>query len=217
MKEVTVIVTDNNRVDLLRKTLTSFMAMNTYPIAGGMHIHNDGRDTLFKSIMRDYRFLEAKWYFSGRTIGYAASLDFLLSKVRTEYVMNLESDWLFHSNPGFIERSMMILEDNSDIHQVWIRDESDHGHPLGEEITISGIRVKPVTHGYRKAWNGYSLNPALRRMSDIRRMFPNGLIEHRDEIDQAKHSALFNYKAVSLVDSSIRHIGYNRRSINFRP
>lgn len=214
VKEVTVIVTDNNRVDLLRKTLTSFLAMNTYPIAGGMHIHNDGKDKLFRAMMRDFK--DAHWYFSGHTIGYAASLDFLLSKVTTEYVMNLESDWLFHSNPGFIERSMMILENNPDIHQVWIRDEVDHGHPLGEEITISGIRVKPVIHGYRKAWNGYSWNPALRRMSDIKRMFPNGLIEHRDEIDQARHSAQFNYKAVSLVESSIRHIGYNRRSINFR-
>lgn len=214
MKEVTVIVTDNNRPDLLRKTITSFMAMNTYPISGGMHIHNDGRDTLFKGMMRDFRY--AKWYFSGRTIGYAASLDFLLSKVDTEYIFNLESDWIFHSNPGFIERSMAILEAHPEIHQVWIRDEADHGHPLADEISLAGVRVKPVTHGYRKAWNGYSWNPALRRMADIRRMFPNGLIEHRDEIDQAKHSAQFNYKAVAMVDSSIRHIGYNRRSINFR-
>lgn len=214
MKEVTVIVTDNNRVDLLRKTLVSFMAMNTYPIMGGIHVHNDGKDTLFRKIRNEFRDFE--WYFSGRTIGYAASLDFLLSKVETEYVFNIESDWLFHSNPGFIERSMAIMEAHPEVHQVWIRDEADHGHPLGEETTLAGVRVKPVTYGYRKQWNGYSWNPALRRLADIQRMFPNGLIEHRDEIDQAKHSAQFNYRAVSLVDSSIRHIGYNRRSINFR-
>lgn len=215
MKEVTVIVTDNNRVDLLRKTLVSFMAMNTYPVAGGIHVHNDGKDTLFRKIRSEFK--DLNWYFSGRTIGYAASLDFLLSKVQTEYVFNLESDWLFHSNPGFIERSMVILEAHQDVHQVWLRDESDHGHPLESEISLCGIRVKPVTYGYRKHWNGWSLNPALRRMSDIRRMFPNGLVEHRDEIEQAQHVAKFNYRAVAMVDSSIRHIGYNRRSINFRP
>lgn len=214
MKEVTVIVTDNNRVDLLRRTLTSFFAMNTYPIVGGMYIHNDGKDKLFNEIRRE--FADANWYFSGGTIGYAASLDFLLSKVSTEYVFNIESDWLFHSNPGFIERSMTILEEHPDVHQVWIRDESDHGHPLGQQVSLSGIAVKPVTYGYKKHWNGWSLNPALRRMGDIKRMFPNGLVEHRDEIDQAKHVAKFNYKAVAMVDSSIRHIGYGRRSINFR-
>jgi hypothetical protein len=213
MKEVTLIVTDNNRVDLLRRTLSSFFEMNTYPIKE-VHIHNDGKDKFFKGVMQEYP--QAYWYFSGRTIGYAASLDFLLSKVTTEYVMTLESDWHFFQNPGFIERSMKILEENPHIHQCWIRDPSDHGHPLLEEIEISGIKVREVKSGYRRHWNGYSLNPALRRMCDIKTMFPNGLVEHRDEIDQAIHSAKFNYKAVSLVESSIRHIGYGRRSINFR-
>lgn len=212
MKEVTLIVTDNNRVDLLRKTLRSFFQINTYPLKE-IHIHNDGKDKLFKGIMAE--FPQANWYFSNRIIGYAASLDFLLSKVNTEYVMSLESDWFFHSNPGFIERSMKILEENPHIHQVWIRDHTDHGHILSDEIEVSGIKVREVTQGYRKYWNGWSWNPALRRMSDIKRFFPNGLIEHRDEIDQAKHVQQFNYKAVSLVESSIYHIGYNRRSINF--
>jgi hypothetical protein len=188
--------------------------MNTYPIMGGVHVHNDGKESLFRQIRSEFK--DINWYFSGQTIGYSASLDFLLSKVQTEYVFNLESDWHFHSNPGFIERSLSILENHPEIHQVWLRDEGDHHHPLGEEMDLVGVRVKPVLPGYRKYWNGYSLNPSLRRMSDIRHMFPNGLTEYRDEIDQAKHSAQFNYRAVTMVDSSIRHIGYNRRSINFR-
>lgn len=212
MKEVTLIVTDNNRVDLLRKTLSSFFQVNTYPIKE-IHIHNDGKSKLFTSLMQQYK--NAHWYFSGQIIGYAASLDFLLSKVQTEYVMSLESDWCFYRNPGFIEKSMKILEENPQIHQVWIRDHTDHCHPLSDEIEVSGIKVREVTHGYLKHWNGWSWNPALRRMSDIKRFFPNGLIEHRDEIDQAKHVAQFNYKAVSLVESSIFHTGWGRRSINF--
>jgi hypothetical protein len=213
-KGVTVILTDNNRVDLLRKTLVSFFEMNTYPI-NEFHIHNDGRDTLFKKLMAD--FPNINWYFSNKIIGYAASLDFLLEKVKTEYVFTSESDWLYYKNPGFIERSLKILQENKDIHQCWIRDESDHNHPLYSEIEVSGIKVRPVTHGYRKFWNGWSLNPGLRRMSDLKRFFPNGLIEHRDEIDQAKHVQQFNYRAVSLVESTIKHIGWGRRSINFKP
>lgn len=214
MSNVTLIVTDNTRPDLLRRTLKSFEKFNTYPLADRL-IHNDGKEKPMRSIKAE--FSNYKWYFSGSVIGYAASLDFLLSRVETEYVFTLESDWLFYKNPGFIERSMKILEENPGIHQVWIRDKKDHTHPLLDPILVSGFRVYPVTYGYHEHWNGYSLNPALRRMRDIRTMFPNGLVEHRDEIDQAKHAAKFNYRAVSFVDSSIKHIGWNRRSKHFRP
>lgn len=213
MKDITVMLTACNRVDLLRKTLDSFFQLNTYPIKEFI-AHNDGDDRLFTTIKQ--RYPQIKWYFSGQRIGYAASLDFLLKKVETEYVFSTEDDWNYYRNPGFIEKSMAILEDNLDIHQVWIRDQNDFHHPLNGIEIISGIPVREVKHGYHRFWNGWSWNPALRRMADIKRFFPNGLIEHRDEIEQAKHVQQFNYKAVSLVDSSIRHSGWNRRSINFR-
>lgn len=213
MKDITVMLTSCNRVDLLRKTLDSFFRLNTYPIKRFI-AHNDGDDRLFHKIKKNYPQIE--WFFSGQRIGYARSLDTLLAKVETEYVFSTEDDWNYYQNPGFIEKSMKILDENKWIHQVWIRDHDDFTHPLGEPVLISGIPVRPVSHGYRKAWNGYSWNPCLRRMDDIRRMFPNGIIEHADEIDQAKHVQQFDYRAVALVESSIKHLGWNRRSINFR-
>lgn len=213
MKEVTVILTACNRVDLLRRTLDSFFKMNTYPIKEFLG-HNDGDDRLFNSIHQ--RYPQIQWHFSGKRIGYAASLDKLLSMVTTEYVFSTEDDWLYYRNPGFIEKSMQILESNPDIHQVWIRDDTDHHHPLNGAEVINGVQVRSVKHGYHKHWNGWSWNPGLRRMSDIKRFFPNGLIEHRDEIDQARHVQQYDYKAVSLVESTIKHLGWNRRSINFK-
>lgn len=213
MKEVTFMITACNRVDLLRRTLDSFFQLNTYPIKEFI-AHNDGDDRLFSNIKT--RYPQITWYFSGKRIGYARSLDFLISKVKTEYVFSCEDDWLYYQNPGFIEKSLRILEENPTINQVWIRDEGDHHHPLNGVEVISGVPVRSVIPGYHKHWNGYSWNPSLRRMSDIQKMFPNGLVEHCDEIDQAKHSAKFNYKAVSLVESSIKHLGWNRRSVNFR-
>lgn len=213
MKDITVILTCCNRVDLLRKTLDSFFSMNTYPIKEFL-AHNDGDQRLFKDIIQKYP--QIKWHFSGQRIGYAASLDKLISMVTTEYIFSTEDDWTYHQNPGFIERSMKILEENPNIHQCWIRDSIDHHHPLNGIEVISGIEVQGVKHGYHKHWNGWSWNPGLRRVSDIKTFFPNGLIEHRDEIDQAKHVQQFNYRAVSMVQSSIKHHGWNRRSINFR-
>ncbi len=214
MKEITLILTACNRIDLLKKTMDSFFNLNTYPIKR-LIAHNDGNEKLFSEVK--LRYPQIEWIFSGTRVGYARSLDRLLSMVDTEYVFSTEEDWLYYKNPGFIEKSLTILENNPDIHQCWIRDHTDFAHPLGNEIQISGVWVKPVHQGYLKHWNGYSLNPALRRMSDIRTMFPNGLVEHADEIDQAKHVAQFNYKAVALCESSIKHLGWNRRSINFKP
>lgn len=214
MKEVTVILTSCNRIDLLKKTLDSFFALNTYPIKRFI-AHNDGDDRLFNQIQKRYPQIE--WHFSGQRIGYARSLDTLISRVQTEYIFSTEDDWLYYKNPGFIEKSLYILDSAPNIHQVWIRDHTDFTHPLGNEYTINSIPVKDVTHGFLKHWNGYSWNPSLRRIDDILRMFPNGLVEYADEIDQAKHVKQFNYKAVALCESSIKHLGWNRRSINFKP
>lgn len=216
MKPVTVILTCCNRVDLLRRTLDSFFEMNTYPITEFL-AHNDGDDRLFSQIKQRYPQIE--WQFSGQRIGYARSLDKLFSKVKTEYVFSTEEDWHYYKNPGFIEKSMIIMETDWRINQVWIRDISDHGHPTGDPYEINTIPVRDVKKGYRKIWNGFSLNPSLRRMSDIKKFFPDGLSKcgDGDEATLALHTAKFNYKAVSLVDSTIKHIGYNRRSINFKP
>ncbi len=216
MKEVTVIITSCNRFDLLEKTLTSFMKFNTYPIKA-YHLHNDGGQLHLDRIQKKFPFLNI--IHSNPRIGYSKSLDKLLELVNTEYVMTLEDDWKFHQNPGFIEKSIKILDENKDIHQVWIRDLNDHGHPLGTEFVVSGENVWPVIIGYHKIWNGFSLNPGLRRMSDWKKWFPNGLSNcgDGDEATLAQHTAKFDYRAVSLVNSSIQHIGYNRRSINFKP
>lgn len=217
MKEVTVIITSCNRFDLLEKTINSFMQFNTYPIKS-YHLHNDGGDKHLDRIQKKFPFLNI--IHSSPRIGYAKSLDKLLQLVDTEYVFTLEDDWFYYKNPGFIEKSMEILEARKDIHQAWIRDAEDHGHPMGESYYIlPGLPVRDVKRGYKKIWNGFSLNPGLRRMSDWKTWFPDGLSKcgDGDEATLAQHTAKYNYRAVSLVNSSIIHIGYNRRSINFKP
>lgn len=215
MNEVTVIITSCNRFDLLTRTLNSFLEFNTYPIKA-FHLHNDGGDKYLDRIQRKFPFINI--IHSHPRIGYAKSLDKLLKLVDTEYFFTLEDDWLFHQNKGFIEKSIEILEGNQ-INQVWIRDKEDHGHPLTDPYWIAGIPVYDVVFGYKKIWNGFSLNPGLRRMSDWKKWFPDGLANcgDGDEATLAQHTTKFDYRAVSLVDSSIRHIGYNRRSINFKP
>lgn len=214
---VTVIITSCNRPDLLDKTIGSFMEFNTYPVIDYL-LHNDGDDRPIFKVKQKYPFI--KYFCSKNRIGYSRSLDLLLAKVTTPWVFTLEDDWLFYKNPGFIEKSIDILDCNDDIHQVWIRDAADHNHPLGETREVyAGLQphaVQDVLPGYRKVWNGFSLNPGLRYVADWQKFFPNGLAEYGDEAILAERTKEFDYKAVSLVESSIKHLGWNRRSINFR-
>jgi GT2 family glycosyltransferase len=214
MSRVTLIITSYNRFDLLEQTIDSFEKMNTYPLADKL-IHEDSGNEKVAAKISD-RFPSFRVISPEKQIGYSRSLDRLLEEVKTEYVFTSEDDWVYYRNPGFIERSIKILDENPMIHQVWIRDHDDHSHPLEPTVSISGIRVREVTYGYREFWNGFSLNPSLRRMSDLKRFFPNGISEIGDEIECAKHVAKFHYKAVAMDKSTIKHIGWKRRQPNFK-
>lgn len=215
MSDVTVVITSCGRLDLLRTTIRSFERYNTYK-ADNYFINDDsGNEKLFDQILT---FVPHKYtvFYPSKKLGLSGSLDYLLSHVKTKYVFHIEDDWIFYWNKGFIEKSIKILEARTDIHQVWIRDHSDHKHPLGEVTDIAGIKVREVTHGYLQHWNGFSFNPSLRRMSDYHRMFPNGFSEFKEEIECAKHVQQFNYKAVALEESVVKHIGWGRHTENFQ-
>lgn len=218
MDKVTFIITSSNRYDLLERTVKSFLKLNRYPMEAYL-MHEDGfhenAKHVFWSLLKHVS-PNVHLTVDITKIGYSKSLDKLLSEVKTEYVFTCEDDWLFNGDADFIENSLKILKARPDIHQVWIRDEHDHEHPLGAVETIAGIQVKPVQKGYLKHWGGFSLNPGLRRMSDLKRFFPNGLAEYGDEIECSKHVEKLGYKAVSMVNSSIVHIGWNRHTENFK-
>jgi hypothetical protein len=213
MSDVTLVITSCSRFDLLERTLDSFFEMNTHALH---HIiaHNDGAPFSARIIQKYSDSIE--FIASNPRLGYSRSLDKLLDLVETPFVFTTEDDWHYFQNPGFIERSKQIMEAHSEISQVWIRDPEDFGHPLGEIEIKAGHQVRRVIPGYRKVWNGFSLNPGLRRMSSLKKMFPSGLAEYGDEAVLAERTKQFDYKAVCLVESSIKHLGWHRRSINFR-
>ena len=215
-KEITVIVTSCGRFDLLEQTLDSFHHLNIYPIHSHIIKEDSGKIAHFEKIYAKYRHRFSILFDKGNRSGLSKSLDHLLSEVTTDYVFTCEDDWFFAGNPNFIQDSLTILEHNPDIHQVWIRNPKDHGHPLGKPYLLNGIEVQDVLPGYQTHWNGFSLNPGLRRMSDLKLFFPNGLREYGDEIICAQRTAQFDYRAVSLVNHACKHIGYGRHTANFK-
>lgn len=209
--QITVIVTSSDRFDLLCRTLDSFLALNTYPIHKYVLNEDSGNRETTARIIKRYGHLFHVLHHPGRE-GLSKALDNLMLHVDTQYVFNIEDDWMFRGNANFIQESVEILEGRQDVHQVWIRDKRDHKHPVVTEHPM----YDRVTKGYMGIWHGFSFNPSLRRTADIRRMFPNGFSEFGDEVICNRHAHELGYNAVSLTKSAIRHIGWGRHTENFK-
>jgi GT2 family glycosyltransferase len=208
---ITVIVTSSNRFDLLERTLDSFLALNTYPIEKYIINEDSGNVECVKKIIDKYGHLFHVLFHPKRE-GLSTALDNLMLHVTTPYVFNIEDDWEFFGNPNFMQESLDILEKDYSTYQVWIRDKNDHKHPLSKKNNLFDL----VSKGYQGHWGGFSFNPSLRRFSDIKMIFPNGFKEFGDEALCSKQAESFNYKAVSLTNPAIRHIGYGRHTENFK-
>ena len=213
MKEkITVTLTHYKRLDLLKKTLDSFFSTNNYEIDQFLIIDDSGEkyySNEIKKLYSDVTVIE-----NNKNIGQRRSIDKLLKNCLNEYVFHLEEDWLFDSKSNnYIESSMKILKNNSDIHQVHIRHQNDDPHPcIGEVNYIDNVGFKFLDNNWRDTWTGFSFNPGLRRKSDLDKMFPNGLIEFKDEMQASIHTKKFNYKAVRLENTACKHIGWGNRT-----
>ncbi len=205
---LTIIVTSCDRFDLLERTLDSFFALNKYPYVA-FHVHNDSVNMGMFDIMQKYSDKNITWHM-GTKRGLSASWDYLVGLVETEYFLSIEDDWTFFGNPNFIEESIGILANYNHVNQVWIRDKKDHNHPLEPYLPQAYLVLR------NGDWCGFSFNPSVRRLSDWKGIFPKG-IAGNDEIEiSRKLSTDTNYMAVSLVNSSIRHIGGGKHCKNFK-
>lgn len=217
IESVTFVITSSNRFDLLERTLDSFFKLNTYPVVKFILHEDSGNRECLQKIVAKYgdRFHVIA---APKREGLSKAIDNCLRLVETEYVFTCEDDWLFESNPNFMSDALCVMKAVPDIKQVWIRHPADHSHPLLPAIRIGNVPIQKVTKGYQGKWNGFSFNPALRRMSDYRRMFPNGFQEFGDEIICAQHTETFHngYLAYSLVNSVVKHIGWNRHTTGFK-
>lgn len=165
---VTAVVTTCERPDLLKRTLDSFHAHNSFPLARLIVVH-DGAD-LPDAVKADFRDRPIEWISTGRRVGQVAAVDYAYSRIDTPYIFHLEDDWEFYRS-GFIERSLAVLRDNVKCLQVWIRALNDtQRHPVEPLVRRSGgVEWRRMALDYRHKdllWHGFSFNPGLRRLDD---------------------------------------------------
>lgn len=212
---ITVVITSSNRFDLLERTLDSFFRVCKYRVERIIINEDSGNAECARRIINKYGGIVHLLYHPHRE-GLSTALDNLIKNVNTPFVFTCEDDWLFEANPEFMHQSMAIMLNNLDVHQVWIRHKTDHGHPLGNVFQLDGVPVREVLKNYQGHWGGFSFNPTLRRMSDIKHFFPNGFAEFGDEAVCSRHVEKMGYRAVSLEHSAIKHIGNGRHTEGFK-
>lgn len=125
-KEVTLFITSCGRPELLKKTLSSFVHYNTYPIKEVILCEDSGVDgcvDFAKSILPYSTMI----YYNKQRIGQLKTIEKYTQLIKTDYVFHLEDDYEFFDS-GFIELSFKILESDKNISQVLLEDEQ-HRYP----------------------------------------------------------------------------------------
>lgn len=206
---ITVCLTSCNRWNLLQITIDSFLKLNKYPISRYIINEDSGNPEILEKIRANYGHL-FEIHYNDQNQGLLQSVDKLYNLVETEFIMHLEDDWLFEGNPHFIQESLTILQQNPNIHQVWIR----NGIPDSWLERSNNKIYRMVKSPHLGVWTGFSFNPGVRRLSDYKKFFPNGMNEFRDinstgksELNCNNKVAAEGYRAALLLKPACKHIG----------
>jgi GT2 family glycosyltransferase len=128
---ITFTITSCNRIDLLEKTLNSFMSINNYEIDEFIMSDDSGNEEISNHLKSKYGD-KFKIISNNPKVGLSKSIDNLFSSAKNEFIFHCEDDWMFDSNPNLISDSLSILTENPDIHQVSVRHyHCNHHKPVG--------------------------------------------------------------------------------------
>lgn len=222
-KKVTLCITSFDRFDLLKQTIDTFTALNTYPLERIVVIEDSTSLAMKENIIREYGD-KVDLIFNEQRIGQAPSLDKMYNTVTTQYIFHTEDDYFYSGNANFVKDSVEILEERPDIHQIWIKHMSDFvgesRNQFEDEVlkTSSGVEYRLVK---LSDWCGFSWYPGLRRTADYHKMFPNGyghfitpeyLVSGVQTEHQCnKHAYAQGYRGAYLVNTAGSHTGINGR------
>lgn len=193
--------------------MNSFKKFNTFPLAEFIIIEDSGNKSMKKMI--EQLWPECKLIFNEKNIGLVDSIDKAYEQVNTEFVLHCENDWEFYRS-GFIEKSLEILLAYPEVMMVWLRDMNDtNGHPLHPKVhKIGDVEFKLVATNIN-GWSGFTWNPALRRLSDYKKIGPYKNVRP-DLGKKAGYREMYigqeyykhGFVSAILTEGYCKHIGY---------
>jgi len=210
VREVSFLVTSCGRPDLLKRTVASFNAHNTYPIARSILIEDSANREMARFIRAHLGDTFDTVIVNDRKLGQIRSIDRAYQEVTTPYVFHCEDDWEFVRG-AFIERSFDLLDEDPHIINVWLRGLHDtSGHPVEPEplVSRSGIPYHRMALDQQGTCQGFTFNPTLKRMSDYALVQP--LADLGSEGAAAQRYRELGFHAVTLDEVYVEHIGHGR-------
>jgi len=167
-RRVTAVVTSCGRYDLLAETLSSFFALNTHPETR-MIVVEDGDQDPDDSVKALFSDRPIEWINTGGRCGQIRAIDLAYGRVETPYIFHMEDDWIY-VRPGFIEKSLAILQAEPLCLQVWIKGKpGPRGHGAEPIDRMTGEAPwRPVIRNRKNFWHGFAFNPGLRRLREYR-------------------------------------------------
>lgn len=160
--QVTATVTMCRRLNLFIQTMDSLLANNLdLDLVGEWFAVDDGSATAdLREIARRYPFLRL---LINRRKGHPHALNSVFSKVQTRYLFHFEDDWLFETRGHYLRDSYEIMQHDSTIGEVCLRDSPGISH--------STETIDYVQHQYGEGgshWPGFTLNPSVLDMEKIK-------------------------------------------------
>src|ERR1017187_8949794 len=169
MSEVSVVITSFDRWELLRDTIDSFRATNTYPIDKFIVIDDSDNKEFHTTLRHQYPDITV---ISEGHRGQVECIDKAYSLVTTPYVFHTEDDFNY-VRPAFIEKSLAVLKHDPRIMQVSIRYREDLGnYPILPEVYTTTDGVQYQILGDYDWWHGFSFQCGLRLMEAYNKVRP---------------------------------------------
>ena len=207
--EITLMVTSCGRFDLLKRTLETFDRFNTAPIRRVFITEDSGDEQVRDCIPAHWR-EHTEFIFNNPKLGQMRSVDAAYQRVETSWIFHCEDDWEFY-RPGFVEDSMTVLQARPEILQIWLRSynhdlrvHSPYIH-LGARAIVDGVACYPLISD-KPEWQGFSLNPGLRRLEDYRLCAP--FAGHGGEKALSQRYSQLNRDALILEADAVMHTGF---------
>jgi GT2 family glycosyltransferase len=215
-KTVSVVITSYDRLDLLKRTIDSFNANNSYNIEQFIIIEDSGKPEVHKLLKKSYP--DYTLILNEKNIGLVESIDRAYSMVTSDFIFHSEDDYEYY-RPDFIHRSIEVLNSNDKLMQVWIRAMDDTtGQPILPYLKMAnGV---PFYHmGEHQNWYGFCFQCGLRKVDAYNKVKPYTqwlsrtdpnyfLANHECHIGIAYHN--LGYESAILPEGYARHTGQFR-------
>lgn len=207
--DVSIMITSCGRFDLLKRTVDSLDKFNTYPIRKVYITEDSGKQEVLACIPEEWKEYTT-FYINEPKLGQLASIDLAYGDIDTEWVFHCEDDWEFY-RPGFIEDSKVLLTEDQQALQVWLRSAAHDLAVHSPYVYLSDRRnIKEIicykVNSEKSDWQGFSFNPGLRRMTDYKQHAPYS--QFAGEKDLSRLYSSENRYALILENDAVLHTGF---------